>query len=185
MTTSITDDQPGKGWFVFLGIVMILTGIAAIAFPFVASLSVELLAGGAFLVGGIATLFQAFQEKEWGGVIWQLVVGIVYVLGGIAFLANPFGGVVALTVVLGAVFLVEGIARIVMGFQMRGQPKWGWVVASGAMSVLLGLLVFGGLANGASLGLIGVILGLNFIVSGAAFFALGNAKSVTIVERTA
>lgn len=58
----------GNGWFMALAVVMILTGIGACAFPLVASLSVELLVSAAFLVGGVATLIQAFQEKDWSGV---------------------------------------------------------------------------------------------------------------------
>ncbi len=174
--SSNLDEHRGNGWFIALGVIMILTGIGAFAFPLIASLSVELLVGATFLVGGIATLFHAFQEKEWGGVFWQLAVGIVYMAGGLVFLVNPFGGVIALTVFLGAVFLVEGIARIIMGFQMRGERNWGWAVASGAMSVLLAILVFGGFATGASLGFIGLLLGINFIFAGASFVALGSAK---------
>ena len=175
--SSNLSEHRGNGWFILLGAVMILTGIGAFAFPFVASLSVELLVGATFLVGGIATLIQSFQEKEWGGVFWQLAIGIVYLAGGLVFLVNPFGGVIALTVFLGIVFFVEGIARMIMGFQMRAERNWGWLVASGGMSMLLGILVFGGLANGASLGFIGVLLGVNFIFAGASFIALGSAKA--------
>lgn len=174
--SSNLEEHRGNGWFIALGVIMILTGIGAFAFPLVASLSVELLVGATFLVGGIATLFHAFREKEWGGVFWQLAVGIVYMAGGIVFLVNPFGGVIALTVFLGAVFFVEGIARIIMGIQMRGERNWGWAVASGAVSVLLAILVFGGFATGASLGFIGLLLGINFIFAGASFVALGSAQ---------
>ena len=177
MTPSVNlEAHRGNGWFAALGVAMILTGIAAFAFPLVASLSVELLVGATFLVAGIATLVQAFQERAWSGFFWQLAIGVVYIAGGIVFLVNPFGGVVALTVFLGVVFLVEGIARMVMGVQMRGARNWGWIVASGAMSVVLAMLVFGGFATGASLGLIGVLLGINFIFAGAAFVALGSAR---------
>ncbi len=183
--SSNLEEHRGNGWFVALGVIMILTGIGAFAFPLVASLSVELLVGATFMVGGIATFIQAFQEKEWGGVFWQLAIGIVYLAGGLIFLVNPFGGVIALTVFLGAVFLVEGIARIVMGFQMRGERNWGWLVASGAMSVILSLLVFGGFATGASLGFIGLLLGVNFIFAGASFIALGSAKPEEAEEQAA
>lgn len=88
---------------------------------------------------------------------------------------NPFGGVIALTVMLGVVFLIEGIARIVLAFRMRSERNWGWFAALGGISVLLGLLVLGGLANGASLGFIGVLLGVNFIFAGESFIALGRA----------
>ena len=180
--SSNLDQHRGNGWFVALGVIMILTGIGAFAFPLIASLSVELLVGATFLVGGIATLFHAFQEKEWSGVFWQLAVGIVYMTGGLIFLVNPFGGVIALTVFLGIVFLVEGIARMIMGFQMRSERNWGWVVASGAMSIILSVLVFGGFATGASLGLIGVLLGINFIFAGASFVALGSAQPEPAAE---
>ncbi len=183
--SSNLDAHRGNGWFVALGVMMILTGIGAFAFPLVASLSVELLVGATFLVGGIATLIQAFQENEWGGVFWQLAVGIVYFVGGVIFLVNPFGGVIALTVFMGAVFLVEGVARMVMGFQMRSERNWGWVVASGAMSIVLAMLVFGGFATGASLGFIGVLLGVNFIFAGGSFVALGSAKPKQAEEQTA
>ena len=102
--------------------------------------------------------------------------------GGLIFLVNPFGGVIALTVFLGIVFLVEGIARMIMGFQMRSERNWGWVVASGAMSIILSVLVFGGFATGASLGLIGVLLGINFIFAGASFVALGSAQPEPAAE---
>lgn len=174
----------GNGWFILLGAVMILIGIGALAFPLVASLSVELLLGVTFLVGGIATLIQSLQEKEWGGVFWQLAIGVVYLAGGILFLINPFGGVIALTVFLGTVFLVEGITRMIMGFQLRAQRNWGWLVASGGLSMVLGILVFGGLANGASLGFIGVLLGINFIFAGASFVALGSARVQTVAHET-
>ena len=175
-TTSETDERRGDGRFTLLGAVMILTGATAFAFPLVASLSVELLVGAAFLVGGLATLIQAFQEKGWKGVFWQLAVGVIYLLGGVVFLANPFGGIIALTVLLGAVFVAEGIMRMVMAFAIRPEKSWGLVFASGAMSLLLGILVLAGLANGASLAFIGLLVGINFIFAGASFIALGMAR---------
>lgn len=183
--TSFIEAQRGNKWFAVLGVIMVLTGIGAFAFPLVASLSVEVLLGCAFLVGGIATLVQSFREKEWKGIVWLLAIGVVYLMGGLVFLINPFAGVIALTVLLGAVFLVEGTARIVMGFQMRSQPRWGLLVASGAMSVLLAILVFSGFTTGASLGFIGVMLGINFVFAGASLIALGSAKPGPVKEQVA
>lgn len=177
--TSIQNPQApqGRGWLVFLGIVMLLTGIAALVFPLVASLSVELLIGCAFAVGGVATLIQALSEKEWGGVFWQLLVGVVYLAGGIIFLLDPFGGVLALTVIVAAVFVAEGVLRIVLAFKLRGEPRWGLLAAAGGISILLGVLVFAGLASGASLGVIGALLGVNFIFAGVSFLALGSQST--------
>ncbi|MEO1240182.1 MAG: DUF308 domain-containing protein [Pseudomonadota bacterium] len=101
--------------------------------------------------------------------------GLLYVVAGVVFLANPLGGILAMTVMLGATFVAEGVLRIVMATQMERSRQLFLLIASGAMSLLLGLLVFAGLANGASLMLIGVLLGVNFIFSGMAATAVGIA----------
>jgi len=180
-----TEKHRGNGWFVFLGIVMIVTGVGAVTFSFEASLSVELFVASAFLVIAFATLIQAFREKEWGDVFWQFAIGVIYLVGGILMLANPLGGVLVLTVFLGATFFAEGIARIVIGFQMRSAPKWGFLVASGGTSVLLGILVFAGMANGASLTFIGILLGINVVFAGASLLVLGSSKLEQTEEQPA
>ncbi len=172
MTTSHAEGT-GNGWFIALGIVLVLTGMVAVAFPFVATLSVELFVGSFILVAGLFTLFHAFAEKEWGGFAWQLAIGILYSLGGIGFLALPIGGAIALTVFLGVVFLTEGIARMVMAFRIRPERAWGWVLASGGVSLMLGVLILAGIGNGASLAFIGLLVGINLIFAGASFTALG------------
>lgn len=175
----------GKGWFIALGILLVLTGVVALTFPFIATVSVELFIGLAFLAGGIFTVFHAFWEKAWGGFFLQLLIGILYVAAGFVFLALPISGAIALTIVLGAVFAAEGIARIVMAFQIRPQRSWGWILASGGVSLLLGILVFAGLANGASLAFIGVLVGINFLFAGTSFIAVGSGYAEIPTARPA
>ena len=59
---------------------------------------------------------------------------------------------------------------------MRPAERWGLVIASGCLSVLLGIMVLAGLANGASIALIGTLVGLNFIFAGSAMMAVGIAR---------
>lgn len=172
MTTSHSDGT-GSGWFIALGILLVLTGMIAVAFPFVATLSVEIFVGSIVLAAGLFTVVHAFAENEWGGFFWQLAIGILYATGGICFLALPLSGAIALTLVLGAMFMVEGIARVVMAFQSRPERAWGWILASGGVSILLGVLILAGIANGASLAFIGLLVGVNFICAGASFVAAG------------
>ena len=101
----------------------------------------------------------------------------MHIVAGVLFLANPVGGILALTIMLGATFLAEGVLRIIMAMQMERSRKLFLLIASGGVSVLLGIMVFGGLANGASLTLIGVLLGVNFIFSGTAAIAIGIAST--------
>lgn len=176
MTNTETQDA-GRGWFIVLGVLLIVTGVAALMFPFLASLSVELLIGLAFLTGGVFTLVQAFFEKAWRGFFWQLLIGILYAVAGIVFLVMPISGVIALTLMLGGVFTAEGIARIIMAFQVRPQRSWGWILASGGVSLLLGILVLAGMANGASLAFVGFLVGINFVFTGTSFIAIGSGHT--------
>ncbi|MEL6243550.1 MAG: DUF308 domain-containing protein [Pseudomonadota bacterium] len=163
------------GWMIALGLLTILTGMTAIAFPFASTLAVEVMTGMLFLAVGLFTTVHAVVERKADGMWWELLTGLLYVVAGVVFLANPLGGILAMTVMLGATFVAEGVLRIVMATQMERSRQLFLLIASGAMSLLLGLLVFAGLANGASLMLIGVLLGVNFIFSGMAATAVGIA----------
>lgn len=174
-----TTTETGNGWFVALGILLIITGFAALTFPFLATLSVEIFIGLTFLAGGIFTIFHAFWEKAWGGFFWQVLIGLLNLIAGIALLVMPIGGVFALTIMLGIVFAGEGIARMIMAFRIRPDRSWGWLLASGGISLLLGILVLGGMASGASLVFVGFLLGVNLVAAGASFVAIGAGVSQT------
>lgn len=169
------ESGPNPIWLIVLGVLTFLTGFAAIAFPLASSLAVEIMVGSLFLTIGVFTSVHAFMEKAWKAFFWELAMGVLYVAAGIVFLVNPLGGIVALTVLLGTVFVGDGVLRIVIGFQMRPAERWGIVIASGALSALLGILVLTGLANGASLLFIGTLMGINFIFAGVATISLGVA----------
>lgn len=178
------NEEIARGWFVGLGILLILTGVGALVFPMVATLSVELLVGSAMLVGGIVILIHAFKNKEWGGFFLEVVVAALYILGGVVFLANPLAGMIALTVMLGVFFAVDGIMRIVLAFQVRPEKAWPWFLASGLMSLLLGVLVAAGIANGASLAFIGLMVGINMMFAGVSYIAFGNEGGFRLMPST-
>ena len=163
------------GWMIALGVLTVLAGMSAIAFPFASTLAVEVMTGMLFLAVGLFTTVHAVVERKAEGIWWELLTGLLYVVAGVVFLANPLGGILAMTMMLGATFVAEGVLRVIMATQMERSRQLFFLIASGAMSLMLGLLVFAGLANGASLTLIGVLLGVNFIFSGTAATAIGIA----------
>ena len=172
-TPADTDTAPKPIWLFVLGAVMICLGILAMSFPLISTLAVELTLGILLAVAGIATLFHAFSDKGWAGFIWQVLIGAVYLFGAAVFFLDPLGVTLALTIYLGVVFFVDGVFLIVMGVRARPTPRWGWFVLSGAASILLSLYVFFGIPSGASLGLLGLLLGVNFIFVGATLLAFG------------
>ncbi len=55
-------------WFLWLivGVLSVAAGIVALANPFAATVTAELLAGYMFAAIGILTLLSAFQDQGWG-----------------------------------------------------------------------------------------------------------------------
>jgi len=158
-----------RSGFVVLGVLLIALGLFALLFPLVAALSFNLLTGLTLIVGGIATLGHAFTARGWRGGIWQALLGALYVGGGLVFLVNPFAGLLALTVAMGAFFAADGTARMLLARRIRPLRGWGLFFASGLLSLVLGVLVLLGLPGGWSVAFLGLVIGVNMLLTGASF----------------
>ncbi|MEE4154875.1 MAG: DUF308 domain-containing protein [Erythrobacter sp.] len=167
----------GRIWFIILGALFILTGAAAIIFPLVASLSLNLVAGVALLTAGLFTLVHAFRNRGWRGFAAQVALGLLYTVGGALFLFNPLAGMVALAILLGALFAADGVARIAMALRIRPDRSWWIFLISGLLSLILGALVLLGLPSGLSLAFLGIVFGINLILTGASFIACSGEDS--------
>ncbi len=162
-----------RKWFITIGIVLMLTGIAAIAFPLAGSLAVDLIVATTFTVAGLVDFAYAFGTGSWGGFAWQIVVGLVYLAAGIFLYVKPVEGVAVLTAVIAVSLIADGIVRTAVSIAMRRGP-WGWVLASGILSAVLGVAVFAMPAGNAVL-LIGLLVGINMFASGMAFLMVAMA----------
>ncbi len=156
------------GWLLALGIALLIGGAAAVLLPVAASIAVELAVGVAMLVGGAIQLVQAVRCEGWRARALALLAGALYLVGGALLLINPLAGLVALTLVMLTVFIVDGGFRIAMALRMRPERGWGWVLTGGVLSALLGaggVLLFPGI----SLTLLGIIAGVSLIFEGWSF----------------
>jgi uncharacterized membrane protein HdeD (DUF308 family) len=166
---------PHRGWFVFLAILLIIAGAAAIAFPVLSSLAVEVWVAIAFLIAGGAQVIHAFAVRSWGGFILGLLVGLLYLAAGVVLWRNPLAGVVTLTVFLAAVLVVDGVFRSILAFQIRPHAGWGWLLFGGIVGIVLGLMIWRQLPS-AALWVLGLLLGINLIFSGITFLMLLTAR---------
>ncbi len=78
-----------RGWFIFLSLLLIVAGAAAIAFPVLTTFAVELWAAIAFAIAGVAQTIHAFAARNWGGFLWSLLVGLLYLAAGVVLWLNP------------------------------------------------------------------------------------------------
>jgi uncharacterized membrane protein HdeD (DUF308 family) len=166
-----------RGWFVFEGIVFVLLGIAAIVFPFAASVAMTILLGALLLVGGIATAIRAFAAKYAPYRGSSISLAILTIITGLLLLIFVPAGLLALTITLAAFFIVQGIFEIMHGVQARGQRGRGWLIASGIAGVIVGVLLWLGWPSTA-VWAIGTLAGINFLLTGSALLMLASQSTV-------
>jgi uncharacterized membrane protein HdeD (DUF308 family) len=153
------------GWFIGLGLGLLILGTLAVIVPLVATFAVELLIGILFVIGGIMMIAHGIAWRKSDAFITDIIMGIIYGGVGLLLLAYPLQGVLTLGLLLTAFFFASGIVKIVHAFRMRPASNWGWVLFSGILSLLLGIMMFAVLPL-TSLWAPGLIVGIDLIFTG-------------------
>jgi uncharacterized membrane protein HdeD (DUF308 family) len=168
-------------WKLFLieGIVLLILGGIAVVVPPLATLTVTLVLGWLFLISGVIGLYTTWMMRAAPGFWWSLISAAIAILVGGMLLARPVAGALSLTFVLIAFFVVEGIASIMYAMNHRATPRWGWLLASGIVDLVLAAMILAGLPSTAAWA-IGLLVGINMIFGGAALVAMAlGARSQT------
>jgi uncharacterized membrane protein HdeD (DUF308 family) len=148
------------------GIVMIVFGLLAVAMPNIATLAVEIFVGWLFLIGGIFRAVSVWHARRMPGFGWSMLSALLAVLLGLILIARPLAGVLTLTMVLVAFFILEGITAIVIAVQHRDHlTSWGWVLLSGFIDLFLAYLIWQGWPSSAGWA-IGLLVGINMVFLG-------------------
>ncbi|HEY9897134.1 MAG TPA: HdeD family acid-resistance protein [Candidatus Sericytochromatia bacterium] len=159
---------------IITGVLLILLGAAAIAFPFFSTLAAESWIAWIILFSGISKLTYAYQTRQQEGFIWQLLLGLLYIGTAVLLLVYPLQGALTLTLALGAFLLTEGVFEIVYAFKRRSQPNWVWSLANGITTLVLGGLIwFEWPLNGPFA--IGLLVGISIVFTGTSRILLALA----------
>jgi uncharacterized membrane protein HdeD (DUF308 family) len=171
--------RESAGWTIAFGVLLIIIGLFALMAPLIAGVAVTVLLGWLLIFGGIAHLIVSWHLRHAGGLIWELLVGLAYIVMGIFLLAHPLAGLVALTVFLGCYLLIKGIFELIMWFRLRRMYGSGWVLFDAIVSLLLAGLIWMHLPYSA-VWVIGTLVGFGILFSGISRLVLGmNAKRLT------
>ncbi|MDP3560113.1 MAG: DUF308 domain-containing protein [Legionellaceae bacterium] len=133
-----TTERFGKKMTV-LGVFAIILGMLAMLAPGLTGLSIAFLVGILVTMTGIIRMFWAFKVRGFGHELFTFFIGMLTLICGVAMLANPLFAVSVLTLVLVVYFILDGMFEIMAGFYV--QPVSGWLIFSGVISILLGLLM--------------------------------------------
>jgi uncharacterized membrane protein HdeD (DUF308 family) len=160
------------GWIVALGAVYVVAGVVALGSVVSATAATVLIVGAMMIVSGVAEVINALQVKTWGRFLFWLALGILYIVAGFVAFENPLLTAVWLTLILGAALVASGVVRIFLGFNMQHGSPWIWVVVSGGITLLLGLII---LAHWpvSSLWTLGIFLGVDLVFAGASWVGVG------------
>jgi len=127
-----------------LGILMTALGVIGLGMGTLLTLVSVLWFGVLVIVAGVSQVFDAFHHKGWKGLVWHLLIGLVYIVAGIALVTTPVAAAFWLTLILAIALVVTGAVRMVMAFQLRHRGSvWLWVLLSGLVSIVLGVLIYG------------------------------------------
>ena len=162
------------GWFLALGIVFVLAGIAAIAFPLLSTIAAKIALGWIFLAGGVLMIVHSFSSARWQGFLLGLLIGILYLVAGGWLAFFPLTGIITLTILLAALFLAEGVLEVIMAFRVRPHEGWGWLLLSGLVAVAVGVMIGMNLPSSATWA-IGLLTGVNLLSTGVSFIVLALA----------
>ena len=162
------------GWFLALGIALIVAGLAAIAFPLLGTIAVKIMLGWLFLIGGVLMIMHAFQAPGWQGFLWELLVGILYAVAGAYLAFFPLTGLLTLAILLAVMFIIEGVFEVVQAFRVRPHEGWGFLLLSGIAALAVGVLITLSLPSSAEWAL-GLLAGINLLFSGWSYVFLALA----------
>ncbi len=165
-------------WRTYLieGIILLVLGIVAIVVPLVAGLGITIILGWLFLTGGLVGLVATFGARRAPGFWWSLLSALVALVAGLSLLWNPLVGLVTLTYVLIAYFVVDGVLSIVHAIEHRREQssRWEWMVVGGVIDLVLAAIIYSGLP-GAFAWALGLLVGIDLIFAGSSLVAMALA----------
>jgi uncharacterized membrane protein HdeD (DUF308 family) len=158
------------------GILMLICGFLAIALPAGFGIGVAIVIGWLLLVSAVWHLIFAFRAHGVGGVLWELLLALVYGAAGICILIYPLAGLAWLTLVLATFLLVEAILEIILFFNIRGRANAGWVLLDGIITLVLAILIWSHWPFSSGWA-IGTLVGVSLIFSGISRLMLSSSST--------
>lgn len=158
--------------FIVAGALMVVGGVLALANPFAASIAVTTLVGIFLLIGGVGQMWAAYSTPEDDHRIWHGILGLLSLILGVMLMANPLAGTLSLTLIVGLLFLLNGVGRMIVALRLRDARYYWLLLISGALSLVIGFLVLANIATAATW-LLGFLLGIQLMAEGAVLVALG------------
>jgi uncharacterized membrane protein HdeD (DUF308 family) len=153
------------GWSIGLSVLMILAGFLAIAVPQAAGIAVNLLVAWLLVFSGVAHLVFAWHTRTTGGMLWELLVGFLYIFIGAYLLVHPVAGLASLTLAIAIYLLAEGVLELILSFRLRPMPGSNWLLFDGIITLILGVMIWRTWPSSTEW-VVGTLVGISMLFSG-------------------
>ena len=170
-------------WSIALSVLLILAGLFAILVPPVSGIAVTLIFAWAMIFSGITHFVFAFKTHTTGGRIWEILVGLVYLVTGVYLIIHPLAALIALTLILACYLFFEAIFEFIQYFQLRPRHGAGWLIVDGIVTLILAILIWRSWPV-SSVWVIGTLVGISMIFSGFSRLMLSLAAKRLINQHT-
>jgi uncharacterized membrane protein HdeD (DUF308 family) len=154
------------GWVLTFGIVTLLVGLLALAWPGRTVVVLAVLFGIQLVVAGIFRFLAALaSDDESGGTrVLLALLGVLSFIVGLYALRHILVTIATLALVLGIFWIVNGAIEVFTALSHRAMRSRGWTIFMGALSVVAGVVVL--VYPGISLLTLAVVLGVWLLVYG-------------------
>jgi uncharacterized membrane protein HdeD (DUF308 family) len=157
-------------WFLAVGIVQILAGTLAVGFALRETLASTVTLGVLLLIAGGAQLVTALLARDWDAFYLFLLLALLYAVAGCVTLVHPILAGEGLGLMLAPLFLLVGLFRITVAL-IDNFRFWRWILFNGVVAVLVGLALWRHWPE-SGYWVIGVLVGIEFIVNGVSWSAM-------------
>ena len=171
-------------WYLVQGILMVVTGVLALIYPWIASVAMVRLLGWFLIVSGVLQAIGLIGAREVPYFWLELISAILPIVLGLLLLRHEDVSLYFFSIVVIVYFMIEGIVKILFALTIRPFPSWGWVFLSGVIGIALSIYLWANLSIVSAL-MLAVLLGVLLVVEGAALASLAwRARKLTDVPQS-
>ena len=160
-------------WYLGLGIALVALGTLALGATVFVTLATAIFFGWLMIIGGVLEAGHAFWRRAWSGFFFDLLIGLLYLVVGIMFIARPALAAETLSLFIAAMLLVSGLFRIAVSISAHFH-NWGWLLLNGVIDVVLAILILNQWPE-SGLWVIGLFVGIDMIFNGWSLVMLAMA----------
>ena len=171
--SGISDIHKNWGWFLAIGIALVITGLTAIGLAGLTTLFTMFILASILITAGVIQLVNTIRTYRGEGFFLSLITSIFYIVVGVLLFLNPSVGGITLTLLLAAFYMVGGLSKMAVSAVNRFS-NWGWMFFSGLTSFILGTLIWLEWPQ-SGLWVIGLFVGLDLLVLGWLWITLSLA----------